>query len=77
MSQMSHRAFTELTDAGFSEQQVEALSTMSGESHSNVATKTDISRLEAALQALELRITMRLGGMIVAGVAIIAVLTRL
>ena len=52
MSQMSHRAFTELTDAGFSEQQVEALSTMSGESQSNVATKTDISRLESALQAL-------------------------
>lgn len=74
---MSHRAFTELTDAGFSEQQVEALSTMSGESQSNVATTTDISRLEAALQALELRVTMRLGGMIVAGVAIIAVLTRL
>lgn len=50
---------------------------MSGESQSDIATKDDISRLEAALQALELRLTLRLGGMIVAGVAIIAVLTRL
>ena len=60
MAQLSHRAFTELTGAGFSEQQVAALATMAGESQSDIATKTDITRLEAAVQALELRVTLRL-----------------
>ena len=47
----------------------------------HVATKEDLEKLRAELQAqmqaLELRLTLRLGAMVVAGVAVIAVLTRI
>lgn len=52
-----------------------------GEWHEHVATKDDIGKLRAELraqmQALELRLTLRLGALVVAGVAVIAVLTRI
>ncbi len=78
---MSHKAFTALTGVGFSEEQAEALVEAASESRDDLATKADIaelrSKMQATIQALELRLTLRLGGMVVAGVAIIAVLTRL
>ena len=77
MVQLSHKAFTALTGAGFSEEQAEAIVEAASESQTDVATKADLAELRGEMQALELRLTLRLGGMIVAGVAIIAVLTRL
>ena len=47
----------------------------------NVATKQDISDLRsemnARMQAMELRITLRMGGLIVAGVGLIIALDKL
>ncbi len=93
----SHRAFTQLTGAGFSEEQTEALFEVYGGGHDSLATKEDLQTLatkndlqpfatkddlqplatKEALQALELRHTLRVGGMVVAGVAVMAVLDRL
>ena len=94
---MSHRAFTQLTGAGFSEEQTEALFEVYGDGHDSFATKDDLRPLatkidlqslatkgdlksfatKEALQALELRLTLRVGGMVVAAVAVMAVLDRL
>ena len=40
-------------------------------------TKQDISDLRSEMQAMELRITLRMGGLIVAGVALIIALDKL
>ena len=89
---MSHRAFTQLTGAGFSEQQTEALFEVYGDGPDSYATKDDLKPLatkldlrsfatkddlQGGLQALELRLTLRVGAMVVAAVAVIAVLDRL
>ena len=116
---MSHRAFTQLTGAGFSEQQTEALFEVYGVGPDSYATKDDLQAfatkddlqvfatkddlrvfatkddlqafatkldlrsfatkddLQGGLQALELRLTLRFGAMVVAAVAVIAVLDRL
>ena len=42
-----------------------------------MATKQDISDLRSEMQAMELRITLRMGGLIVAGVALIIALDKL
>ncbi len=107
---MSHRAFTQLTGAGFSEQQTEALFEVYEVGPDSYATKLDLQAfatkddlqafatkddlrvfatkldlrsfatkddLQGGLQALELRLTLRFGAMVVAAVAVIAVLDRL
>ena len=107
---MSHRAFTQLTGTGFSEQQTEALFEVYGVGPDSYATKLDLQAyatkddlkplatkldlqafatkddlrafatkddLQGGLQALELRLTLRVGAMVVAAVAVIAVLDRL
>ena len=85
---MSHRAFTQLTGAGFSEQQTEALFEVYGDGPDSYATKDDLKPLATKLdlrsfatkddlRALELRLTLRVGAMVVAAVAVIAVLDRL
>ena len=64
----SHRLFQHLSEGGFDEQQSEALIEALQEIDlSNVATKDDLERLE-------LRMTLRLGGLITAGVAFLAFL---
>ena len=43
----------------------------------NGATKQDVSNLRSEMQAMELRITLRMGGLIAAGVALIIALDKL
>ena len=78
----THKAVKELQEAGFDEGQAEALvATVGTAMVGNVATKQDISDLRSDLlskmQAMELRITLRMGGLIVAGVGLIIALDKL
>jgi hypothetical protein len=56
-----------LTEAGFDKEKAEAILGTLGESGESLATKVD-------LRDLEQRLTIRLGGLVAAGVAILAVL---
>jgi hypothetical protein len=61
------KAFERLTAAGFDKEKAEALLDTLGETGESLAAKAD-------LRDLEQRVTIRLGGLVAAGVAILAVL---
>ncbi len=63
----THKAFERLTSAGFDKDKAEAILDTLGETGESLATKAD-------LRDLEQRMTIRLGGLVAAGVAILAVL---
>ena len=66
----THKAVKALTEAGFSETQAESVvSTVSNAISGDVATKAD-------LKELELRMTLRFGGMIITAVAILIAAMR-
>ena len=71
---MAHRSITALKGAGFSTQQAEVILDVVEEHSRDLATKAD-------LQALELRLTLRMGALSAATIALIlagvAALTRL
>ena len=71
---MAHRSITALKGAGFSTQQAEAILDSIEEYSRDLATKAD-------LQALELRLTLRMGALAATATAVIlagvAALTRL
>ena len=67
----THKAFTTLVEAGFTERQAQALLDVGREGFGALVTK---KHLDARLRELELRLTLRLGAMIAAGVAILAAL---
>ena len=78
----THKAVKDLQEAGFDEAQAEAVvGTVGTAIIGNVATKQDIgdlrSEMKARMQAMELRITLRMGGLIVAGVGLIIALDKL
>ncbi len=78
----THKAVKELQEAGFDEAQAEAVvATVGTAIIGNVATKQDVTDarndLRSEMQAMELRITLRMGGLIVAGVALIIALDKL
>ena len=78
----THKAVKELQEAGFDEAQAEAVvATVGTAIVGNIATKQDISDLRADLrsemQAMELRITLRMGGLIAVGVGLIIALDKL
>lgn len=73
----THEAVKALTKAGFSETQVESVvSTVRDALGGDLATKSDFqgvkSKIESEIKSLEMRMTLRLGGMMlpVAGLAI-------
>ncbi len=70
----THKAFTTLVEAGFTERQAQALLDVGKEGFGALVTK---DHLDARLRELELRLTLRLGGMVAAGVAILAALELL
>ena len=63
----THRAFERLTSASFDKEKAEAILDTLGETGESLATKADLRNLEQ-------RMTIRLGGLVAAGVAILAVL---
>ena len=71
----THRAVKALRDAGFSDEQAEAvtdqISTAIGE---NAATKSDIALVRADMEKLELRITLKLYAAVAAGVGLVKAL---
>ncbi len=67
----THKAVKVLTDAGVPEEHAEAMVAVVGNLPGNLVTETV---LDAKLQALELRMTLRLGGLVVAGVVFLAAL---
>lgn len=74
--------FEKLKDAGFTEQQARVQANALREIiDDKLATKKDLVELEQQLtnemQKLELRMTIKLGGMLVAAIAIIATLVKL
>ena len=72
----TRKAVKALTEVGFSEPQAETVvSTLREALGGDLATKTDIqtakSELEANMKDLELRLTLRIGGMIIAAVSVL------
>ena len=82
---MALRGLTLLKGAGFSSQQAEAIIDSIEEYSRDLATKADLDALEARMgakmQALELRLTLRMGALAAATITLIlagvAALTRL
>ena len=70
----THKAFTTLVEAGFTERLAQALLNVGREGFGALVTK---DHLDARLRELELRLTLRLGAMVAAGVAILAALELL
>ena len=71
----THRAVKALRDAGFSDEQAEAvteqISVATGE---NVATKSDIALVRVDMEKLELRLTLKLYAAVAAGVGLVKAL---
>ena len=74
----THKAFTTLVEAGFTERPAQALLDVGREGYGALVTK---DYLDVRLRELELRLrhdlTLRLGGMVAGGVAILAALELL
>ena len=71
----THQAVKALTEAGFSETQAESVvSTVRDAIGSDLVTKTD---LKAEIKDLELRMTIRLGGMMLAVGGLVVALVKL
>ena len=78
----THEAVKALTEAGFSESQAESVVSTVREALGGVlATKTDLqtvkSELLSEMQSLELRMTLRLGGFMIAIGGLIVALIKL
>ena len=78
----THEAVKALTEAGFSETQAESVvSTVKDALGGDLATKTDLqtvkSELVSEMQSLELRMTLRLGGFMIAVGGLIVALIKL
>ncbi len=79
----THQAIQNLKEAGVAETQAEAMVALVGSAFGeNVATKADVQRLEQKLeyeirsvrsdmQAMEQRITLKLGGLMLAGLGLL------
>ena len=73
----TYAAVTRLKEAGFSEAQAKGvIDTFREVDTSDVATKNDMRELELRIRELELRMTIKLGGLIVAATGIILAALR-
>ncbi|MCX8085603.1 MAG: CCDC90 family protein [Rhodocyclaceae bacterium] len=70
----SHALIKRLRSAGFTEEQAEAVADASRDALAQLVTKED---LDERLKALEHRLTIKLGGLVAAGVGIILAAMRL
>ena len=73
----THRLFEQLKSHGFTEEQASGLTEAVREIDlSGLALRSDVQslrdRVESSLRELELRITLKLGGLITAGIAVLA-----
>ena len=66
-----------LQDAGFNQKQAEAQAeALAAVVDQNLATKQDIENIRRDLKAMEARIVIRLGGMIIVGIGALAVMIK-
>jgi len=71
----THRLISSLKDHGFSEDQATGITQAIQEIDlTQLATKSDIRELEVRLKELDLRMTLKLGSLVVAGTAFLAAL---
>lgn len=71
----THRLITHLTQKGFSAEQAEALVDAVQEIDlSDLATRQDVNEFKHQLEKLELRLTLKLGGLMTAGIGVLALL---
>ena len=71
----THRFVTDLAGSGFTNQQAEGLTdALRKIDLSHLATKDDINELKNSIEKLEMKLTIRLGSLIAAGVAFLAFL---
>jgi hypothetical protein len=79
----THKFVRKLQEAGFEEKQAEAVADAfrDAQTETETATRHDLKELElilkAEMQAMEYRMTIKLGGMMAASVAIVAALVKL
>jgi len=79
----THKFVRKLKDAGFEEKQAEAVADAfrDAQAETETATRHDLKELEltlkAEMQAMEYRMTIKLGGMMAVSVAIVAALVKL
>jgi hypothetical protein len=75
----THQFIKTLRDGGIGEEQAEAIARAFQQAHLEVevATKRDIERLEIIIREMEYRMTIKLGGMMMASIAVVAALVKL
>ena len=74
----THKFVKKLEAAGISEQQAEAISAavQDAQESAELATKTDIRELKAEMRELELRLTIKLGFIVVAALGAFTALSK-
>lgn len=75
----THKFIKTLEAAGLPEAQAEAISIAVRDAHetAEVATKADIRDLDFALRELELRMTIKLGSIVVIAIGVVAAIIKL
>ena len=75
----THKFIRKLKDSGIPESQAEAIADAfkDAQSEAELATKRDIDDLRRDMREMEQRLTVKLGGMMVAAVAVVATLVKL
>ncbi|MDE2130559.1 MAG: DUF1640 domain-containing protein [Betaproteobacteria bacterium] len=75
----THKFIRRLRDSGMPDEQAEALADAlrDVQSEAELATKRDIQDLETRIREVELRLTVKIGGMLVIAVGVLAALLKL
>ena len=75
----THKFIRRLRDSGMPDEQAEALADAlrDVQSEAELATKRDIQDLEMRIREVELRLTIKIGGMLVIAVGVLAALLKL
>ena len=75
----THKFIRRLRDSGMPDEQAEALTDAlrDVQSEAELATKRDIQDLEMRIREVELRLTIKIGGMLVIAVGVLAALLKL
>ncbi len=75
----THKFIRRLRDSGMPDEQAEALADAlrDVQSEAELATKRDIQDLETRIREVELRLTIKIGGMLVIAVGVLAALLKL
>jgi len=75
----THKFIRKLKDSGMPEAQAEAIADAfkDAQSEAELATKRDIDELRRDMREMEQRLTVKLGGMMMAAVAVVATLVKL